>query len=99
MVLIAVVRVGEDAYGLPVAREIEQVAGRSVTVAGVYAALQRLEVKKLVSSSLGEPTAIRGGRAKRFFRVTAAGLKEARQARRALMALWRDVPAFDGGTT
>jgi PadR family transcriptional regulator PadR len=98
MVLVAVLRLGDEAYGLPVAREIEEVTGRSVTVAGIYAALQRLEEKGLVSSSLGEPTAIRGGRAKRFFRVTADGLKEAREARRVLMALWKGVPAFKGGT-
>ena len=98
MVLVAVLRVGDEAYGLPIAREIEEVTGRSVTVAGIYAALQRLEEKGLVSSSLGEPTAIRGGRAKRFFRVTAEGVKEAREARRVLMALWKGVPAFKGGT-
>lgn len=98
MVLVAVLRVGDEAYGLPIAREIEEVTGRSVTVAGIYAALQRLEEKGLVSSSLGEPTAIRGGRAKRFFRVTAAGLEEARESRRVLMALWKGVPAFKGGT-
>jgi PadR family transcriptional regulator, regulatory protein PadR len=99
MVLVAVLRVGEDAYGLAITQEIEEVTGRPVTVAGIYAALQRLENKGLVSSALGEPTAIRGGRAKRFFRVTAQGMKEAREARRVLTALWNGVPALKGGLT
>jgi PadR family transcriptional regulator PadR len=98
MVLLAVMRLGEGAYGVPVAREIEETTGRSVALAAIYAALQRLEEKGLVSSALGEPTASRGGRAKRFFRVTGKGVKEVRDSRRVLMAMWQGVPQLKGGT-
>jgi PadR family transcriptional regulator, regulatory protein PadR len=97
VVLLAVLRVGDSAYGVPVAREIEARTGRTVDIAVVYGTLSRLEGKGLVSSALGDPTAARGGRAKRFFRVTGQGVREARQAQRALVAMWRGVPQLDGG--
>ena len=97
MILLAVLRVGEDAYGVPIAREIEETGGRTVVVGAVYAALDRLEANGLVTSVVGDPTPERGGRAKRYFRVTPAGLKAVRQAQRALTSLWADVPALKGG--
>jgi DNA-binding PadR family transcriptional regulator len=97
MVLLAVLRVGEEAYGVPIAREIEQTAGRKVIVAAVYASLVRLQEKGLVSSTIGEPTQERGGRAKRFFKVTAKGLRSIRETQRAFTALWTGVPALKGG--
>lgn len=99
VVLLAVMRVGEDAYGVPVAQEIEETTGRTVAVAAVYAALQRLESRGLVSSALGDPTASRGGRAKRFFHVTGKGIREAGDAQRALMALWQGIPQLKRGAT
>lgn len=71
--------------------------GREVALGSVYAALERLEAKGFVSSTLGEPTAERGGRAKRYFRVTAEGLSEVRASRRILTMLWRNVPALERG--
>jgi PadR family transcriptional regulator len=97
MILLSILRVGDEAYGVPVAREIEQTGGRSVVVGAVYAALDRLEANGLVSSTLGDPTPARGGRAKRFFRVTPAGLKAVKQTRRALTQLWAGVPQLEGG--
>jgi PadR family transcriptional regulator PadR len=73
IVLLAVMRLGEDAYGITVRREIESTTGRDLSVGAVYATLVRLESKGFVKSSAGEPTAERGGRAKRYFRVTANG--------------------------
>ncbi|MDX2152179.1 MAG: helix-turn-helix transcriptional regulator [Bryobacteraceae bacterium] len=70
---MAVLRLGRDAYGMTVRREIEARAGREVTVGAVYATLERLEAKGYVQSKEGEPTAERGGRAKRLFAVTGAG--------------------------
>ena len=98
IVLLAVMRVGEDAYGVPVAREIEGRTGQTVAVAAVYAALQRLEGRGFVSSVLGDPTASRGGRAKRFFHVTSKGIKEAREAQRAFIAMWQGLPQLKGRT-
>ena len=73
IVLLAVVRLGADAYGMTVRREIEARIGRNLSIGAVYATLDRLESKGLVSSSVGAPTAARGGRAKRHFRIEAAG--------------------------
>jgi DNA-binding PadR family transcriptional regulator len=96
MILLAALRLGDDAYGVSIAREIEQTGGRSVVLTAVYAALDRLERNGLVNSSLGEATAERGGRAKRFFDVTAQGLRAVKQTQQALVALWTDVPQLKG---
>ena len=97
MILLSILRVGDDAYGVPIAREIETTGGRSVVLGAVYAALDRLEENGLVSSSIGDPTPERGGRAKRFFRVTPAGVKAVRQTQRALTRLWTGVAQLEGG--
>ena len=97
MVLLALVRLGDDAYGVTISREIEGQTGREVLLASVYAALGRLGEKGFVSSRLGNPTGERGGRAKRYFRVTAKGLRDVQKAQRALTALWKNVPALKGG--
>jgi PadR family transcriptional regulator, regulatory protein PadR len=96
MVLLALVRLRDDAYGVPISREIEAASGREVAVGSVYAALARLEAKSLVASELGEATPERGGRAKRYFRITAKGLREIRGTRRALTNLWRGLPQLAG---
>jgi PadR family transcriptional regulator PadR len=98
MVLLAILRVGDHAYGVPIAREIEGKSGREVLLGSVYAALDRLEVKGLVASDMGDPTPERGGRAKKYFRVTARGVREARETRRALVGLWRGLPQLQGGS-
>jgi PadR family transcriptional regulator, regulatory protein PadR len=96
MILLATLRVGVDAYGVPIAREIECTGGRDVALAAVYAALDRLERNGLVTSSLGEATPERGGRAKRLFEVTPQGVRAIKQTQRALVALWTDVPQLKG---
>ena len=97
MILLAILRVGSEAYGVPVAREIEATAGRTVMLGAVYTALDRLQGKGLVSSTVGDPTPERGGRAKRFFTVTGKGLRAVRDARRAFTALWTGIPQLKGG--
>jgi DNA-binding PadR family transcriptional regulator len=99
MVLVAVMRLGDDAYGVPISTELEAETGREVGVASVYAALQRLEDKGLVTSRVGDPTPERGGRAKKFFKATGKGVREARNTHRALTRLWRNIPQLEGGTT
>ena len=98
IILLAILRVGEDAYGVPIAREIEATGRRTVLLSAVYAALERLQDMGLVSSTIGDPTPERGGKAKRFFRVTAKGLKAVKETQRALVAMWTNVPALKGGT-
>lgn len=97
MVLLALIRVGDQAYGVPISREIEQCGGREVALGSVYAALDRLEEKGLVRSKLGDPTAARGGRAKRYFRPTQSGLRAVRETQRVLTNLWSGIPALEGG--
>ncbi len=97
MILLAVLRIGDEAYGVLIARELEDKGGRTVVLSAVYTALDRLQDNGLVSSTIGEPTPARGGRAKRFFRVTAAGLKAVRQTQRALTQLWTGLPQLEGG--
>lgn len=92
MLILAILRVGDEAYGVEIAREIERTCGRRVVLAAAYAALDRLEGQRLVSSRMGEPTPARGGRAKRYFTVTARGVRAARDTQDALVALWRDLP-------
>jgi DNA-binding PadR family transcriptional regulator len=96
MVLLAIIRIREKAYGVPIAHEIEKESGRDVALASVYAALERLEKKGLITSALGEPTALRGGKARTYFKPTAAGLKEAREARDTLMRLGSWLPGLEG---
>jgi len=96
MVLLAILRVGEDAYGVPIAQELEESGGKDVLLGSVYAALDRLEAKGLVSSRLGDPTPERGGRAKKFFKVTARGVREVRDAQRTFTRLWRGLPELRG---
>ena len=97
MILLATLRVGDAAYGVPIAAEIESTGGRRVVVAAVYTALDRLERNGLVSSTMGEPTPERGGRAKRFFQVTPQGMRAVKETQRALTALWRGVSQLKGG--
>ena len=97
MLLLAILRVGEEAYGVPIAREIEASGERTVMLGAVDTGLDRLEANGFVSSSIGPPTPERGGRAKKYFRVTPSGLKAIRQAKRAFTRLWSGVPGLEGG--
>ena len=97
MLLLAILRIGDEAYGVPIAGEIERVSGRRVLLGAAYAALDRLESRRLVSSTIGRPTAERGGRAKRYFTVTARGLRAVKETRQALVALWGDLPQLEEG--
>jgi PadR family transcriptional regulator, regulatory protein PadR len=92
MLLLTVIQLGDDAYGVPIARAIEAQRGSEVSVGSVYASLERLEAKGLVASSLGDPTPERGGKAKRFFRITKEGLAQVHETRRVLTGLWQTLP-------
>ena len=89
--LLAVMRLGDDAYGMTIRRALADHTGRDIAVGAIYTALARLERRGLVQSWLGEPTAERGGKAKRHYRVLAAGKKALDKAEAALSALSRDL--------
>lgn len=80
LVLLAILRLGESAYGVPIEEEIRVRTGRSLSPGTLYPTLARLEEKGFVRSWMGDPTSERGGRAKRFFAVEAEGLRELRRA-------------------
>jgi PadR family transcriptional regulator, regulatory protein PadR len=93
LVLLAILRLCRDAYGIPILDEVAARSGREVSRATVYVALKRLEQKGLVTSRLGDSTPERGGRAKRFFRLKPSGLKALRESREMFLNLWRDYEA------
>jgi DNA-binding PadR family transcriptional regulator len=80
IVLLATLTLGEKAYGTTIRKAVEETAGRFISVGALYATLDRLEQKGFVSSRQGEATNERGGRAKRYFKVEACGLKALREA-------------------
>jgi PadR family transcriptional regulator PadR len=96
MVMLAVLRLGPQAYGVPIAAEIAEKTGRQMLLGSVYAILDRLEARGLVASRLGEATPERGGRAKRYFKLTAEGVRNVGEAQRALQALWVGLPQPKG---
>ena len=92
LVLLALMRLGEGAYGMAVRREIEERTGRAVAIGAVYATLDRLEAKGLVTSADGQAAAERGGRARRFFTVSGEGLRALRRSQEALARMWDGLP-------
>jgi len=82
VVLLAILRLGEDAYGVTIRNEIEHCTGREPAPGALYTTLDRLEEKGLVRSQMGDPTPERGGRAKRYFAVSGKGVKAVTHAMR-----------------
>ncbi|SPE26822.1 Transcriptional regulator, PadR family [Candidatus Sulfopaludibacter sp. SbA3] len=84
LILLAILRLGTDAYGMRVRREISERTGRDVTIGAVYATLDRLEAKGFLTGALSDPTPERGGRAKKSFHLTGAGIEAANRSRQEL---------------
>jgi PadR family transcriptional regulator, regulatory protein PadR len=87
IVLLALLRLGKNAHGVPIRQEIEKRTKRDVTVGALYSTLDRLEAKGYVASWFAEPTPERGGRSKRFFRVEPLGLKAVKRSQKALSVM------------
>jgi PadR family transcriptional regulator PadR len=96
IVLLAILRLGEDAYGASIRVEIEACTGREPTPGALYTTLDRLETKSMVSSRMGEPTPQRGGRAKRFFKVTKTGTSAVASAQQAYQRLLKGLSLLGG---
>ena len=88
IVLLALLHLGKNAYGVTIWEEIEKRTGRAVMIGAVYATLDRLEAKRYISSRIGDPTPERGGRAKRFFKITAQGSEALERSRKILASMW-----------
>jgi DNA-binding PadR family transcriptional regulator len=97
LLLLAILRRGEDAYGITIRDEIEDRAGRSASLGAIYTGLDRLEQRKFVSSWTGGATAERGGRTKRFYRVEAAGQAALRESLRATERMTAGMKHLLGG--
>jgi DNA-binding PadR family transcriptional regulator len=91
IVLLAVLRLGKEAYGVTVRQEIEARTGREVSIGAAYATLDRLEGKGYVQSYAGDPTPERGGRSKRFFEITSKGVAAVNRTHRALQSMIKGV--------
>jgi PadR family transcriptional regulator, regulatory protein PadR len=96
LILLALARLGPAAYGVSIGRAIAEAGGGPVSLSSIYAALERLEAAGLVGSTLGEATAERGGRAKRYFQITEFGWQRLRSTRETLVSLWQDIPGWGG---
>jgi PadR family transcriptional regulator, regulatory protein PadR len=88
IVLLAVLRLGKNAYGVTIWEEIEKRTRRPVMIGSVYATLDRLEGKRYISSKVGDPTPERGGRAKRYFNITKQGSAALTRSREILASMW-----------
>jgi DNA-binding PadR family transcriptional regulator len=91
VLLLALIRLGEDAYGAKIRSLLRDVIERDVSIGALYATLERLEAKGLIGSFKGESTPERGGRAKRYFEVKAKGKLALKRSRGALDQMWQGV--------
>lgn len=97
MIVAAVLRLGDDAYGVAIIEDIERNTGRDVRSGALSVTLDRMEKKGLLRSRLGDPSEHRGGRPRRYVEVTEAGLEAARESRSALLSMWDDLDEAYGG--
>ena len=89
IVLLAILRLGDEAYAVPIGEEIRTHTGRAVSRGSIYITLDRLESKGYLRSWLGDPTPERGGRAKRYYSLRPRALAALRDNRRAFVSLWK----------
>lgn len=87
-VLLAIVHLADDAYGVTIRQEIGDRTGRDIAIGALYTSLDRLERKGYLRSTMSGPTPERGGRSKRYFKVTAAGMQALRRSRERLLRMW-----------
>jgi PadR family transcriptional regulator PadR len=96
IVVLALLRIGEGAYGVTVRKEIEVRTHREVSIGAIYATLERLQAKGYVKSSFGDPTPERGGRSKRFFHVTTTGMNAMQRTQRVLRSMTEGIRLIEG---
>ena len=94
LVLLAVAILEKDAYGVKIRQELEDRLSKSVSISALQTALRRLEQKGFLTSEFGEATAIRGGKRKRFFLITAFGVKTLKETQEMRLEMWHSVPNY-----
>lgn len=92
LVLLLIVMLQEEAYGLAIRKALKQHADRTVTIGAVHGTVNRLEKKGFIESHLGGATELRGGRRKRLFTITASGKRVLQKSRDVKVALWQQIP-------
>ena len=91
LVLLSILKLDDEAYGVSVTKDLQERTGKSVAQAATYLTLRRLEEKGWISGAEGEATARRGGRVKRYYRLTAEGMEKVTESREMLMSMWADI--------
>ncbi len=89
LILVSILRLGNNAYCVPILEEAQKHSGKEWTLSGIYIPLGRLERKGLVESYLGDPTPERGGKRKRYYRITAKGVEALKAAREVHESMWQ----------
>jgi len=92
LVLLLVVMLKEEAYGLAIRKALKEHSGRTVTIGAVHGTVNRLESKGFIESSMGGATDVRGGRRKRIFNITASGKKALQKSQEVKVNLWQQIP-------
>jgi DNA-binding PadR family transcriptional regulator len=96
LLLLSVLRLGQDAYGLAIQSDLEEVTGRSVSLGSIHMTMGRLEERGMARSEKGEPLRVRGGKARRMYEVTESGRSALEASRRTLERMWAGVPGARG---
>ncbi len=99
LVLLSVMSLAREAYGVTIRRHLQQTIEREVSIGALYATLERLEKKGFITSQKGEATAERGGKAKRYFKLTTQGITALRETRNKLELMWDRLPNFSSMST
>lgn len=99
IVLLTLIRLGDDAYGMSIRASIHELIKRDISIGAIYTTLERLQIKGYVKSKMGEATAIRGGRAKKYFTITGKGRKALKEVRTNLETLWDGIQIFQDTAT
>ncbi len=99
MVLLAALRLEDSAYAVTIRQELEERAGRKVARGALYTVLERLESKGFLSSRMGDPTPERGGRSRRYYKVTTLGVSALKSEKDAMVRLWQGLESVIGKIT
>lgn len=94
-ILLSVWKLGDNAYGLTIYQHIIDITGKKIAIGGIYYPLERLVKKRFLNAYKGEPTAIRGGQSKRYYRLTKEGQEALMKERKAQEAFWKGLPRLD----
>ncbi len=97
MVLLALIRLSPNAYGVPIHKELVEKTGREVALTQIYATLDRLAANGFVKSRVGESSPERGGRAKKYFEINASGVEALNEARNAMNNMWEGIQSLEEG--